>query len=76
MANPLKMLMGNNPMMNPQQMVMNMLKSRNPQAYSQITQMMNMGMNPRQAMSQFGITDEQIEIAKQEAKNLFGNNIK
>lgn len=89
--NPLKNLMGkNNPLMNmmggnnpltmlgggnPQQIVMNMLKQKNPQAYQQIEQMMNSGMKPQDAMKQMGVTPDQLEKVKQQAQGIFGNNI-
>lgn len=81
MANPLKSFMGGgtNPlggMMNPQNMLMNMLKQRNPQMFSQINQMMNSGVNPNDFMKQMGVTPQQMEMAKQQAKKMFGNNIK
>lgn len=70
MANPLKSFMGGgtNPlggMMNPQNMLMNMLKQRNPQMFSQINQMMNSGVNPNDFMKQMGVTPQQMEMAKQ-----------
>ena len=81
MANPLKSFMGGgtNPlggMMNPQNMLMNMLKQRNPQMFSQVNQMMNSGVNPNDFMKQMGVTPQQMEMAKQQAKKMFGNNIK
>lgn len=81
MANPLKSFMGGgtNPLggiMNPQNMLMNMLKQRNPQMFSQINQMMNSGVNPNDFMKQMGVTPQQMEMAKQQAKKMFGNNIK
>ena len=81
MANPLKSFMGGgtNPlggMMSPQNMLMNMLKQRNPQMFNQVSQMMNNGVNPNDFMKQMGVTPQQIEIAKQQAKKMFGNNIK
>lgn len=63
-------------MMNPQNMLMNMLKQRNPQMFNQVNQMMNSGVNPNDFMKQMGVTPQQIEIAKQQAKRMFGNNIK
>lgn len=80
MSNPLKSMMGGvNPisnMMNPQNILMNMLKQRNPQAYNQISQMINSGVNPQQVMQQMGITQQQMDMAKEQAKKMFGNNIK
>lgn len=70
---------GTNPlggMMNPQNMLMNMLKQRNPQMFSQVNQMMNSGVNPNDFMKQMGVTPQQMEMAKQQAKKMFGNNIK
>lgn len=60
----------------PQNMLMNMLKQRNPQMFSQINQMMNSGVNPNDFMKQMGVTPQQMEMAKQQAKKMFGNNIK
>lgn len=57
-------------------MLMNMLKQRNPQMFSQINQMMNSGVNPNDFMKQMGVTPQQMEMAKQQAKKMFGNNIK
>ena len=78
--NPLKAIMGqnsNDPMNmimqimaspNKEETAMNMLRQVNPQAYN----MIKGGANPQQLMSQFGITNEQINFIK----NQFGNNIK
>lgn len=78
--NPLKAMMGqsnNDPMnmimqimasQNKEETAMNMLRQVNPQAYNMIKD----GANPQQLMSQFGITNEQINFIK----NQFGNNIK
>lgn len=82
--NPLMNMIGNNnPLMsmlsgggNPQQILMNMLKQNNPQAFQQIEQMMNSGMNPEQAMQQMGISQEQIAQVKNQAQGFFGNNAK
>lgn len=79
MANPLKSFMGGgtNPlggMMNPQNMLMNMLKQRNPQMFSQINQMMNSGVNPNDFMKQMGVTPQQMEMAKQQAKKIMEQN--
>ena len=81
MANPLKSFMGGNSnpiagMMGPQNMLMNMLKQRNPQMFNQVSQMMNNGVNPNDFMKQMGVTPQQMEMAKQQAKKMFGNNIK
>lgn len=67
MANPLKSFMGGgtNPlggMMNPQNMLMNMLKQRNPQMFSQINQMMNSGVNPNDFMKQMGVQRIRLEL--------------
>lgn len=82
--NPLmNMIGGNNPLLgmlssggNPQQMLMNMLKQNNPQAYQQIEHMMKSGMNPQQAMQQMGISQDQIAQVKNQAQGFFGNNAK
>ncbi len=39
-------------MMNPQQMLMNMLSQKNPQAYQQFRMLMNSGQNPQMLLSQ------------------------
>lgn len=78
--NPLKAMMGqnsNDPMNmimqimaspNKEETAMNMLRQVNPQAHN----MIKGGANPQQLMSQFGITNEQINYIKSQ----FGNNIK
>lgn len=48
----------------------------NPQMFSQVSQMMNSGVNPNDFMKQMGVTPQQMEMAKQQAKKMFGNNIK
>ena len=37
---------------------------------------MNSGVNPNDFMKQMGVTPQQMEMAKQQAKKMFGNNIK
>ena len=78
MANPLFNLM--NPNMenivngflngNPQTMLMNALKSKNPQAYEQLTQLMQSGADPNQVLNQMvnNLTPEQKQQAKQMAQ--------
>ena len=51
---------------------MNMLRSQNPQAYSQLENLMNSGATPQQVMQNFGISENQIN----EFKQMMGNNIK
>lgn len=68
MTNPLKSFMGGGT--NPLGSMMN------PQMFSQINQMMNNGVNPNDFMKQMGVTPQQMEMAKQQAKKMFGNNIK
>lgn len=65
--NPLRNQMGNNMIgnimnsMNPMQMALGMLQQRNPQLYRQINTMMQMGVNPNQAMQQLGINPQQLQ---------------
>lgn len=74
MSNPLKSIMSvpqqaNNPMAmmaqlisspNKEQVAMQMLQQVNPQAY----QMIRSGVSPQQFMQQFGITQQQVDLLK------------
>lgn len=57
-------------MMNPQQMLMNMLSQKNPQAYQQFRMLMNSGQNPQMLLSQMmsGLNSNQKAQLEQMAK--------
>lgn len=72
--NPLKSIMGNmNPMNmgNPQQMLMNMLSQKNPQAFQQFQMLMNSGQNPQMILNQMmgNLNPQQKQQLQQMAKN-------
>lgn len=76
MSNPLKTMMGGNPvsnilgnMMNPQQMAMNMLKQKNPEGYQMLQQMMNSGQDPQKILNDMTsrMNPQQMEQIKQMA---------
>lgn len=56
--------------MNPQQMLMNMLSQKNPQAYQQFRMLMNSGQNPQMLLSQMmsGLNSNQKAQLEQMAK--------
>ena len=70
--NPMNLLQG---MMggNPQQMLMNLLKNQNPQAFQQIQQMMASGQDPQQMLNEMlnKMTPEQ-KAQLQQMANQFG----
>lgn len=71
--NPLKSIMGNmNPMNmgNPQQMLMNMLSQKNPQAFQQFQMLINSGQNPQMILNQMmgNLNPQQKEQLQQMAK--------
>lgn len=71
--NPLKSIMGNmNPMNmgNPQQMLMNMLSQKNPQAFQQFQMLMNSGQNPQMILNQMmgNLNPQQKQQLEQMAK--------
>lgn len=71
--NPLKSIMGNmNPMNmgNPQQMLMNMLSQKNPQAFQQFQMLMNSGQNPQMILNQMmgNLNPQQKQQLQQMAK--------
>lgn len=74
--NPLKSIMGNmNPinmmnMGNPQQMLMNMLSQKNPQAFQQFKMLMNSGQNPQVILNQMmgNLNSQQKQQLEQMAK--------
>lgn len=71
--NPLKSIMSNmNPMNmgNPQQMLMNMLSQKNPQAFQQFQMLMNSGQNPQMILNQMmgNLNPQQKQQLQQMAK--------
>ena len=81
MSNPLFNMMNPNPMNlfqgmmggNPQEMLMNLLKNQNPQAFQQIQQMMASGQDPQQMLNEMlnKMTPEQ-KAQLQQMANQFG----
>lgn len=54
---------------NPQQMALQLLQQQNPQMFGQISQMMNSGVSPNQAMRTLGIDESQLNAMRNQFTN-------
>lgn len=63
---------GNASMLNPQNMILNMMKQQNPQMFQAMNQIMQSGANPQQLVQQQlrNMNPQQIEQAKQMARQM------